>query len=326
MKHRRSSAFTLIELLVVIAIIALLVGILLPALAAARRTARETVCSNGVGNYGKAVHIYGADHKDRIATYSWKRGEPYTVLGGFAVPAQATDMDAAKYQVTDMVRRYSLFNNWGYTAPFPYPTYTSVFLCEYFSQKVPDPVGICPEDKQQLAWSQNPVGTEAQFPNDVGRWLRSSYTMSMPAYGIDREVAGSQAIRMTSQGAQLYTGTFMGRRKLTDIRFPSNKVIFHETFSRHTKYGPMYYTHPFAVIPVACGDGSLRSLKTSDTNQGGYLQPNNSVLRQDITYVADPQYGDPLWPGTVSNVQPPRYAATVWGLKGVDFGTGEVIP
>jgi prepilin-type N-terminal cleavage/methylation domain-containing protein len=60
-------AFTLIELLVVISIIALLVGILLPALSAAREAGRNAVCMSNLRQAGIGMSSYAADSKDWLA-------------------------------------------------------------------------------------------------------------------------------------------------------------------------------------------------------------------------------------------------------------------
>ncbi len=89
----KRKCFTLVELLVVIGIIAVLMGILLPALSAVRRTAQRVVCGSNLAGIGKAMLLYANEYAGEFP----RAGGAGSTWGSKGEIAEWTDQSGAQY-------------------------------------------------------------------------------------------------------------------------------------------------------------------------------------------------------------------------------------
>ena len=169
--NRRRSAFTLIELLVVIAIIAVLVGMLVPAVQRIRESANRTACSNNLRQIGIALHNYHDSRSGLPPAYVWKQVSPddpeYTAPGwGWAA------------LILPYIEQDPISNQIDYTIPVEDPRYDTIrttILKLY----------VCPSDRSTgVFWVFDGAGTP------ITQAATNSYAASYGAGGEPGEEPG----------------------------------------------------------------------------------------------------------------------------------------
>jgi prepilin-type N-terminal cleavage/methylation domain-containing protein len=175
---RRQRGFTLIELLVVIAIIAVLIGLLLPAVQKVREAANRVLCGNNLRQIGLANHNFATDHNGLLPTgKGWFPGPPNSGARGqwlfHLLPYLEQDN---LYKCSYNGAFYDSYNDDVTAKPI------KSFVCP--SDPSAGSNGVVTDNIQGLRWGAGCYASNAQVYGKVdaeNRFITSQWTAMIPA-------------------------------------------------------------------------------------------------------------------------------------------------
>jgi prepilin-type N-terminal cleavage/methylation domain-containing protein len=296
---RARGAFTLIELLVVIAIIAVLIGLLVPAVQKVRAAAARIQCANNLSQIGKAAHNYQSANvslppgflgpmPDLAAKQGPNWDGQYVGVLGQLLPYVEQD-NAYKIMLTGVPNDYLLPSSF-YA---PWWTYAGPAQASFTHIKT----YLCPSDNASDSVEQ--VASLETYPQPGGFILSYGYFINAP-------VARSNYVGVAGYGGMalpIFQGIFMNRSRvsmaqLTAADGSSNTLMFGESTMginpdtgntlAHTWMGsgalPTAWGTPDVrpgsfwafsshhnVVQFCFGDGSVRGVKKELTSGNPYV-------------------------------------------------------
>jgi len=260
MRRGRNRAFTLIELLVVIAIIALLIGILLPAVGKARKSAQLTVSLSNLRQNALTFQFYAGDNRDDMVNpfsaaprcgqnYAWvwvkgrecQQGWVYQQHGPSGLP----NMGSEPYGFHWMAHTY-------YAEGAELSRLKTI---------------VAPGDAALARWLQENNDSNAQ--TNI-QWIFPTSYWYPPVFWQD-EARFDNANRPVANGANRF---FIKRHKMSAVTYAAEKVLLFEN-KDFAGQVPLQFNQPGAKPQVALIDGSARSISINqvinDTDQTSFM-------------------------------------------------------
>ncbi len=309
--HKRRFGFTLIELLVVISIIALLIGLLLPALSRARKAARVTACLGNLKNISVGLENYSSQWGGIITT-----GTPPEIDQNRKIVKNRPDF----YPTWDRLFGWGSQQKFNYTAlqRYWFLNMAPLIAQAEASKAVWDDVFFCPDDTYYREQAYK-LRTDAN-PNFIHR---ITYLMSDTAFWDPTMFRDSSTLSEILIDQQLYNDgegkggknsnanpNTPGRRYLqtAQVKFPGQKVYVFEVNAFHQDPGLGYNTRGFKSTAMFF-DAHAENVQASSVEK----EEDNLFIplscRMGWTDEA-PDQDDPLWW---------YFSTTKNGIRGRDF-------
>jgi hypothetical protein len=244
-------------------------------------------------------------------------------------------------QAVDIVRRHLKNNQPVFGNRMVARNFSYLVLADggYFGDKLPERGAVCPDDAGAVQWQRNlyerpddiMYGTQdpdpdadPEFKQFLPFWstyqaVPSSWTSDTSAVAVT-QASGQPGYHLlyTNPGGDSFTNV-----RMDQVTFPSQKVYIFDLFDRHSRKDTIFHAYPDAKQPLLFFDGSVRVLRTGDANKG--WKPEAPTNPFPTLYLYWPTAGEPR---TLSgNAQDSVFGYYRWtrrGVKGVDFGGGEV--